>query len=62
MAVNIAVTSSGVVKDNAQVTQGSGYSELDQLALQAALAFVFAPISGSEDQTGQIIFRYQLNK
>lgn len=65
IAINFVVKPDGSVKDNAYVSKGSGYPELDQIALEAILKFQFAPLSSSErqeDQSGTAIFKFQLIK
>jgi len=63
VAIDVVVTAGGQVKDNAHVSQSSGNAELDQLALDAALQMVFAPLSGNgEDQSGTVIFKFQIAK
>ncbi len=63
VAVDIVVTASGNVKDNAYVSLSSGYTEFDQPALEAAKELVFAPLSGNgEDQSGTVLFKFQLTR
>lgn len=56
------VKQDGTVKENARIENSSGYTELDQNALEALLQFRFAPIDASEDQSGYATFRYMLEK
>jgi len=63
VAIYFVVRPDGTVKENAYVSRGSGYPELDQLALEAILKFEFEPLPSSErqeDQSGTAIFKYQL--
>lgn len=54
------VTPAGQVVDKIRVTQASGYSDLDRLAIEALKSWIFDPVAGSEDQWGYITFRYIL--
>jgi len=60
--VNVTVKPDGTVKDNAYVQTSSGYGELDQLAIEAIMQFIFAPSAGSADETGVVVFRFQLER
>jgi len=61
VSVYMTVRSDGSVKENAYVQSGSGYPELDQLALEAAKQFIFAPKAGPEE-TGVAVFRFMLER
>jgi TonB family protein len=58
----ITVRTDGTVKDNAYVQTSSGYPELDQLAMDAVQQFQFASTAGSGDETGTVVFRFQLQR
>ncbi len=60
--VNVTVKPDGTVKDNAYIQTSSGYGELDQLAMEAIMQFIFAPSAGSADETGVVVFRFQLER
>lgn len=62
VAIDFTVRSDGSVKDNLMVSRTSGYPELDDLAKEALATFMFAPISGSDDQTGTAVFVYKLSR
>ena len=62
VAIDFTVRSDGSVKDNLMVSRTSGYPELDDLAKEALVTFMFAPISGSDDQTGTAVFVYKLSR
>ncbi len=61
VSVYMTVRADGSVKENAYVQSGSGYPELDQLALEAAKQFMFAPKPGPEE-TGVAVFRFMLER
>ncbi len=62
VAVAFTVRSDGSVKDNLYIEKTSGYPELDDLAKEALVQFMFAPLSSSEDQSGTAIFVYKLSR
>jgi TonB family protein len=62
VTIYFVVRPDGTVKDNLIVERSSNYPELDQLAKEALLQFKFAPISGSDDQSGYATFRYMLER
>jgi len=62
VSIHFFVFPDGAVKNNMFVEQGSGYSEMDQLAMKALREFKFAPISGGEEQEGVIVFYFRLSR
>jgi TonB family protein len=60
--INVTVKPDGSVKDNAYIQTSSGYGELDQLAMEAIMQFMFAPSVGSADESGVVVFRFQLER
>jgi TonB family protein len=55
----------GRVKDNMYLEKASGYSELDHLAKEALMKFVFVPLPGDqpqEDEWGVATFRFEFKK
>ncbi|MCX7698117.1 MAG: TonB family protein [Candidatus Goldbacteria bacterium] len=62
VTIYFVVRPDGTVKDNLIIERSSGYPELDQLAKEALLQFKFAPISGSDEQSGYATFRFMLEK
>ncbi len=62
VTIYFVVRPDGTVKDNLIIERSSNYPELDQLAKEALLQFKFAPISGSDDQSGYATFRYMLER
>jgi TonB family protein len=62
VAIDFTVKADGSVKDNLMVSRTSGYPELDDLAKDALLQFMFAPLSSSDDQTGTAVFVYKLSR
>lgn len=62
VTIYFVVRPDGTVKDNLIIERSSNYPELDQLAKEALLQFKFAPIPGSDDQTGYATFRFMLER
>jgi TonB family protein len=62
VTIYFVVRSDGTVKDNLIVERSSNYPELDNLAKEALLQFKFAPIPGSDDQSGYATFRFMLER
>ncbi len=62
VAIDFTVRADGSVKENLMVSRTSGYPELDELAKEALLTFMFAPLSTSDDQTGTAVFVYKLSR
>jgi TonB family protein len=62
VAIDFTVKGDGSVKDNLMVSRTSGYPELDDLAKEALLQFMFAPLSSGDDQTGTAVFVYKLSR
>ncbi len=62
VTIYFVVRPDGTVKDNLIIERSSNYPELDQLAKEALLQFKFAPISGSDEQSGYATFRYMLER
>lgn len=62
VTIYFVVRPDGSVKDNLIIERSSNYPELDQLAKEALLQFKFAPISGSDEQSGYATFRYTLER
>jgi TonB family protein len=62
VTIYFVVRPDGTVKDNLIIERSSNYPELDQLAKEALLQFKFAPISGSDDQSGYATFRFMLER
>jgi TonB family protein len=62
VSLHFFVLPNGMVKDNLFVEQGSGYSEMDSLAMKALRAFKFAPIASGEEQEGVIVFYFRLSR
>lgn len=51
----------GKVKDNLLIETSSGWSEIDTLAAKSLKEFVFAPLTGSQEQEGVIEFYFRLD-
>lgn len=62
VTIYFVVRPDGSVKDNLIIERTSNYPELDNLAKEALLQFKFAPISGSDDQSGYATFRFMLER
>lgn len=62
VSIHFFVLPDGTVKNNLFIEQGSGYSEMDNLAMKALREFKFAPIGGGEEQEGVIVFYFRLSR
>jgi TonB family protein len=65
VSVHLFVLPNGNVKNNLYVEQGSGYGEIDNLAMEALKRFKFAPLMPSErqvEQEGTIVFYFRLSR
>ncbi|MBP7792525.1 MAG: TonB family protein [Candidatus Goldbacteria bacterium] len=62
VTIYFVVRPDGTVKDNLIIERSSNYPELDNLAKEALLQFKFAPIPGSDDQSGYATFRFMLER
>lgn len=65
VSIHLFVLPDGSVKNNLYVEQGSGYTEIDQLAMSALKQFKFAPLLPSErqvEQEGTIAFYFRLSR
>ncbi len=65
VSIHLFVMPSGDVKNNLYVEQGSGYGEIDNLAMEALKRFKFAPLMPSErqvEQEGTIAFYFRLSR
>ncbi len=59
------VNAKGRVKDNMYLEKTSGYSELDHLAKEALMKFIFVPLPSNlpqDDEWGVATFRFELTK
>lgn len=62
VTIYFVVRPDGSVKDNLIIERTSNYPELDNLAKEALLQFKFAPIPGSDEQSGYATFRFMLER
>jgi TonB family protein len=65
VSIRLWVDSKGIVKDNMYLEKTSGYNELDYLAKEALMKFIFVPIpkdQTQEDEWGVATFRFELVK
>ena len=62
VTLHFYVTPEGVVKKNVIVDRTSGYPELDALAQEALLVYMFESLQTAGDQSGYAVFRFVLEK